>query len=163
VGRQLSVKDASGNTTQFAYARAMIRLERHPTLSVDNPTLHSVMSLVADIERDNSLDDAPEFEVSFRNEGSESRLCVYLLYGLPKAAWMVGIDISTQDEFMYLATSAIREPTFVTVTRCGVVERIRKECVLEGSLIKESAQWFLLHGTPNPSLVWLNSSDVFQE
>jgi hypothetical protein len=146
-------------------------LERDGTNRVEDPSASDVLSLMATVERDVLQEGPPEFQLKFKDSAEDSmsrtsKLWFFLLFDAfdSPPRWLIACDLPEMRNFRYLADRVPSDAQFLQRTRCGVVERFRKECVLEcNQTVRDAIEWFLNKGTPNPSLLWLDSDEVVRD
>jgi len=71
------------------------------------------------------------------------------------AGWLIRYRSSDKQSFV-LATNSPEQEIFQTYELFGVFESIRQECLVSASTIDSAIEWFLLEGSKNPDLIWLD-------
>jgi len=126
------------------------------------PSLGEVLALMKLIEDDVAEDGAPEMSLDSLREGDgENDIAAVLLFMLAfdvndRPSWLVQFIVPGTTYSPFLATHRPVSDLFVVRTSCGVVEKFRKECLLDRSeVIEKATAYFLEHGEMCPSLTWL--------
>jgi hypothetical protein len=143
---------------------AMVRviLEHGVEHRIENPSIEQVVEVM---QRAKIEDGPPELQLYFgdRNVGQPQLwiMCLFARNG-QSAEWCVRFVRFKAKSSQYLASALPSEDVFLERTRCGSIENVRRECVLDEAIVLEAVDWFLKHGTPHPSLVWIESSRCFR-
>src|SRR5262249_21456817 len=125
---------------------------------IQNPSLDDVRDAMSSAK---SGDGPPEVQLLYGDEAiSQPQLWLMCLFSEEgnEPEWCVRFVRYKAKSSRYLASEMPTQDLFVERVRCGCPENIRKECVLsDDALVAQAIEWFLKHGAPMPSLVWLDS------